>query len=215
MEYDLDFLQSFDGNLLPSEIDLSSLANATEKHVFQHRYYYQSTLGDNSELIIEFKNTNLPHLLNLSKNHHLNLSTYNPIEVFKKIKGEWTLEYLISADEQWFAESQDKLIGILFLYQMFHIQECKVYTPKEIINSPAGRRFKRDNIYFVIFKSANGKIYSIELSEIANTNIYIPKSLKINDRHLESCCEIDMKFVKSERIRTPKKKNNRTKKNKI
>lgn len=209
MEYDLDFLQGFDGNLLPSEIDLSSLANATEKHVSQHRYYYQSTLGDNSELIIEFKNTNLPHLLNLSKNHHLNLSTYNANEIFKKLKGEWTLDYLIAADKQWFAESQDKLIGVLFLYQIFHIQECKVYTPTEILKSPAGRRFKRDNIYFVIFKSANGKVYSVELSETESSNVYTPKSMKINDSHLDKCSEIEMTFIRAERIRPPRKRKNK------
>ncbi len=128
MEYDLDFLIGFDGSLKPSQINLSSLVNVTEKHVSQHRYYYQSSLNEESELIIEFKNTNLPHLLNLSSRHHCNLPTYTATEIFQRIKGDWDLDYLIAADEQWFSESQDKLIGVLFLYQIFHIQECKSYS---------------------------------------------------------------------------------------
>lgn len=209
MEYDLDFLIGFDGSLKPSQINLSSLVNVTEKHVSQHRYYYQSSLNEESELIIEFKNTNLPHLLNLSSRHHCNLPTYTATEIFQRIKGDWDLDYLIAADEQWFSESQDKLIGVLFLYQIFHIQECKAYTPNKIINSVHGSRFKRDNIYFVIFKSANGKVYSVELSETESSNVYTPKSMKINDSHLDKCSEIEMTFIRAERIRPPRKRKNK------
>ncbi len=90
-----------------------------------------------------------------------------------------------------------------------HIQECKVYTPNKIINSVHGSRFKRDNIYFVIFKSANGKVYSVELSETESSNVYTPKSMKINDSHLDKCSEIEMTFIRAERIRPPRKRKNK------
>ena len=50
-------------------------------------------------LIIEFRNEHLPHLLGLSKSHHFGFSTYRPVEIFNKLKEEWDLNYLISADE--------------------------------------------------------------------------------------------------------------------
>ena len=65
-------------------------------------------------LIIEFRNEHLPHLLGLSKFHHFGLSTYRPVEIFNKLKEDWDLNYLISADESWYAENQDKLVGSLF-----------------------------------------------------------------------------------------------------
>ena len=50
-------------------------------------------------LIIEFRNKHHPHLLSLSKFHHFGFSTYRPVEIFNKLKEDWDLNYLISADE--------------------------------------------------------------------------------------------------------------------
>ncbi|QEA62256.1 hypothetical protein [Lactococcus lactis] len=207
MEYDLEFLKNFDGNILPSQINISDLVNVTEKHVSQFRYFYSSDKSEFPEIIIEFKNLHIPHLLGLSKDHHLNLSTYQAREIINNLKRDWNLEYLKSSDEQWFAENKDKLVGVLLLYQLLHVQNCRVLTPLYIINSNFGRRFKRDNVYFVILRSTNNKEYTIELAPMKNhDNVFIPKCLKINDTHVHKCSEISLTFLRSERIKYDKKR---------
>ena len=42
MNYNLDFLQNFDGNMHPRDIKISDLINGIEKHVSQFRYFYSS-----------------------------------------------------------------------------------------------------------------------------------------------------------------------------
>lgn len=207
MVYDLEFLKNFDGNILPSQINMSELVNVIEKHVSQFRYYYHSDNPQYSDLIIEFSNLHIPHLLGLSKKHHFTLPTYQAREIIKNLKNEWNLEYLRKGDEQWFAENQDKLVGVLLLYQLLHVQNCKVLTPIKIVNTSLGRRFKRDNVYFVILKSTDDKEYTVELAPMENTShIFIPKSLKINDTHVQKCSEISLTFLKAERIKYDKKR---------
>ena len=38
--YDLDFLKTFNGNMSPYDVDISQLANVTEKYVSQYEYIY-------------------------------------------------------------------------------------------------------------------------------------------------------------------------------
>ena len=73
--------------------------NVIEKYVSQHRCFYQSDSQLFRNLIIEFRNKHHPHLLSLSKFHHFGFSTYRPVEIFNKLKEDWGLNYLISADE--------------------------------------------------------------------------------------------------------------------
>ena len=73
--------------------------NVIEKYVSQHRYFYQSDSQLFPNLIIEFRNKHHPHILGLSKFHHFGFSTYRPVEIFNKLKEDWGLNYLISADE--------------------------------------------------------------------------------------------------------------------
>ncbi|MFS7414467.1 hypothetical protein CKN63_13075 [Carnobacterium divergens] len=99
---------------------------------------------------------------------------------------DWSLEKLMEGDQRWFQEAQDKLIGCLFLYQIFNIVNCEVYTT--VFNrSHISSRLIRDNVYFVIFKTSDGKSYSVELApqdtENLKTTLYYPRSLKINDQH--------------------------------
>lgn len=207
MDYDFDFLTAFDGSMQPSQVDMAQLVNVIEANVSQYKYFYKTSLRNLPEIIIEVTNTNIPHLLGLSKNHHNGLPDYNAGAIFEGLKNDWTLDNLQKGDKFWFTENQDKIIGVLLLYQIFHVQECKVYSTKHIINQPLGSTFKRDNIYFIIFKLANNKSYSIELSPINNTeNSYFPRSLKINDTKLFNCEEISMQLVSRQRITTKKTK---------
>ena len=207
MTYDLELIKTFEGDILPFFFFFYDLVNVIEKYVSQHRYFYQSYSQLFRNLIIEFRNKHHPHLLSLSKFHHFGFSTYRPVEIFNKLKEDWDLNYLISADESWYAENQDKLVGALLLYQLFHVEKCKVLTPKSIINTVHGKRFKRDNIYFVILKATNGKEYTIELSPTEDSaDVFIPKSLKINDSMLSKCSELNLTFLKSERIVSIKKR---------
>ena len=86
-------------DILPSQIVLYDLVNVIEKYVSQHRYFYQSDSQLFRNLIIEFRNKHHPHLLGASKFHHFGFSTYRPVEIFNKLKEDWDLNYLISADE--------------------------------------------------------------------------------------------------------------------
>ena len=99
MTDDLELIKTFEGDILTSQIVLYDLVNVIEKYVSQHRYFYQSDSQLFPNLIIEFRNEHPPHLLGLSKSHHFWLSTYRPVEIFNKLKEDWDLNYLISADE--------------------------------------------------------------------------------------------------------------------
>ncbi len=99
------------------------------------------------------------------------------------------------------------MIGVLLLYQLLRVQNCKVLTPLNIINTSFGKRFKRDNVYFVILKSTNDREYTVELAPMENSpQKFIPKSLKINDTHLQKCSEVSLTFLKAERIKYDKKR---------
>ena len=92
----------------------------------------------------------------------------------------------MEGDQRWFPEAQDKLIGCLFLYQIFNIINCEVYTTF-FKRSHIPDRLIRDNVYFVVFKTSDGKSYSVELAPMDTENlentIYYPRSLKINDQN--------------------------------
>ena len=207
MNYNLDFLQNFDGNMHPRDIKISDLINVIEKHVSQFRYFYSSKSKLYTDFNIELRNDNIPHLLGLSKNHNPNLPTYRPNLIISNLKNNWDLDYLISTDNGWFSENQDKLVGILMLYQLLHIQNCKVFTTQNIINTVYGNRFKRDKIYFVIHTNPTNKSYTIELSKKENSqNTFFPKSLKINDTQISRCSEFDLSFVRRERLNEQRKR---------
>ena len=90
---------------------------------------------------------------------------------------------------------------MLLLYQLLHVQNCRVLTPLYIINSNFARSFKRDNVYFLILRSTNNKEYTIELAPMKNHDtVFIPNSLTINDTHVHTCSEISLTFLRSERI---------------
>ena len=68
-----------------------------------------------------------------------------------------------------------------------------------------GTRFKRDNIYFVVFKLANGISYTLELSK-EHGKYYFPRSLKINDISIKYCKEIELQLINKIRIKLIKLK---------
>ena len=86
-------------DIFPSQIVLYDLVNVIEKYVSQHHYFYKSDSQLFRNLVIEFRNKHHPHLFGLSKFHHFGFSTYRPVEIFNKLKEDWDLNYLISADE--------------------------------------------------------------------------------------------------------------------
>ncbi|MFD1902777.1 hypothetical protein GQR36_26830 [Enterococcus termitis] len=128
MNYDEKWLESFDGNINPNFILMSELVNSIEKYVSQFEYIYSTNLPDFSEIKINFLNTNIPHLMGLSRNHHYGLPTYHSEAIFEGLKRDWDLEKLKKGDSGWFNENQEKLIGCLFLYQMLNIIDCTIYT---------------------------------------------------------------------------------------
>ena len=182
---------------------MSCLANTIEKYVSQYKYTYTTNIKDCPDLVLSVSNSSIPHLLGLSKEHHLNLPTNNAASIFEGLKDDWTLERLNKADNGWFNENKFKLIGTLLLYQILNLKECKFYTVETILNKKVGSRFKRDNIYFVVFKSANGISYTLELSK-EQGKYYFPRSLKINDTSIKYCKEIELQLTNKIRLKTNK-----------
>ena len=203
MTYSLKWLEEFNGDIDIPNINMSRLANTIEKYVSQYKYTYATNIEKCPNLVLSVSNSSIPHLLGLSKEHYLNLPTNNAGSIFEGLKDDWTLERLSKADNGWFNENKFKLIGTLLLYQILNLKECKFYTAETILNKRVGSRFKRDNIYFVVFKSANGISYTLELSK-EQGKYYFPRSLKINDTSVKYCKEIELQLINKERLKTNK-----------
>lgn len=203
MTYTLEWLETFDGEIDILNVDMSCLANTIEKYVSQYKYVYQTNMENYPEIVLSVPNSSIPHLLGLSRDHHVNLPTNNAGNIFEGLKDDWTLQRLNKADNGWFSENKFKIVGTLLLYQMLHVMECKFYTTDGILNRKVGKRFRRDNIYFVVFKLSNGISYTVELSH-EQGNQYFPRSLKINDTLITNCREIELKLVDKKRFKTAK-----------
>jgi hypothetical protein len=203
MTYTLEWLKTFDGEIDILNIEMSCLANTIEKYVSQYKYVYQTNMEAYPEIILSVPNSSIPHLLGLSREHHVNLPTNNAGSIFEGLKDDWTLERLNGADNGWFNENRFKIVGTLLLYQMLHGIECKFYTTEGILNRQSGKRFRRDNIYFVVFKLSNGIHYTVELSH-ERGNQYFPRSLKINDSSITNCREIELTLIDKKRIKSSK-----------
>ena len=99
--------------------------------------------------------------------------------------------------------------GILFrnrdIISGEELVECDIVSKdtKNILNRKVGRRFKRDHIYFVVFKLSNGISYTVELSR-EQGNQYFPRSLKINDTSVTDCREIDLRLINKIRFKPVK-----------
>lgn len=199
----MEWLETFDGEIDILNVDMSCMANTIEKYVSQYKYVYQTNMEDYPEIVLSVPNSSIPHLLGLSRDHHVNLPTSNAGSIFEGLKDDWTLERLNKADNGWFNENKFKIVGTLLLYQMLHVMECKFYTTDGILNRKVGTRFRRDNIYFVVFKLSNGISYTVELSH-EQGNQYFPRSLKINDTLITNCREIELKLVDKKRFKTAK-----------
>lgn len=200
--YDSNFLHQFDGGINPSDIDIGCLIDATEKYVSQMKYVYATNLADYETIELKIMNTNIPHLLGLSKNHHYGLDTYHAPKVFEKLKNEWTLKELIRLDERWFLESQGKLLGTMFLYQMLNLVNADTHYTI-IFNRFVSNRLKRDQIYFIFVKINSNYTFSLELTnESVGSNIFIPRSLKLNDTSvINNCPKVDLTLISKERIK--------------
>ena len=205
MTYSLKWLEDFNGDIDIPNINMSRLANTIEKYVSQYKYTYTTNITDCPNLVLSVSNSSIPHLLGLSKGHHLNLPTSNAGSIFEGLKDDWTLERLNKADNGWFNENKFKLIGALPLYQILNLKECKFYTVEDILHKKMGTRFRRDNIYFVVFKLANGISYTLELSKEYG-KYYFPRSLKINDTSIKYCKEVELHLINKTRIKTNKVK---------
>ena len=106
MTYTLKWLEEFDGDIDILNIEMSCLANTIEKYVSQYKYTYTTNIKDCPDLVLSVSNSSIPHLLGLSKEHHLNLPTNNAASIFEGLKNDWTLERLNKADNGWFNENK-------------------------------------------------------------------------------------------------------------
>ncbi len=80
--YTLEWLENFNGDIDIINIEMSVLANTIEKHVSQFEYTYQTNMVSCPEIVISVPNSSIPHLLVLSRVHHVNLPTINANSIF-------------------------------------------------------------------------------------------------------------------------------------
>lgn len=103
--YELEYLQTYTGKLDPRDLNLAACFNSIEKHISQTEYQLKirHPFAQNlKHITIKILNENIPHLIGLSKTHHLNLPITQPAIIFQKVKQQeenWTLQELIAADE--------------------------------------------------------------------------------------------------------------------
>lgn len=214
--YDREFLETYIGDIDVLAINLSNCFNSIEKYVSQTEYRFIVSHPFNKtpeEIVIKIMNENIPHLIGLSKNHHLNLPTTQPKIIFQKVKNNdenWSLEELILADEGWFAACREKLVGIFFIYQIMQNIETTNYATSPF-RSPKNNKFykrivERDKVSYIFIKNIEGAIYSFEFTENPSEhNVFIPRSLKINDPVEEYLTPISLENIKTERIKINKR----------
>ncbi|HEM3340564.1 TPA: hypothetical protein U1A18_002114, partial [Streptococcus suis] len=111
MTYTLEWLETFDGEIDILNVDMSCLANTIEKYVSQYKYVYQTNMENYPEIVLAVPNSSIPHLLGLSRDHHVNLPTNNAGSIFEGLKDDWTLQRLNKADNGWFNENKFKIVG--------------------------------------------------------------------------------------------------------
>lgn len=202
--------KTFNGLERVDNVDLSHLMNALEREVSQFDYFYREKsrlLQETDEplILVRMLNNNIPHLMNLSSEHHVGLGSRSATTLFEAMKaGRMTLEDLRRKDSGWFSEAKEKIIGVFFLYQLLNLINSKAWTTRLIIKKLAGKRFSRDAIYLIISKFSNDVIYSLELSLAPTGTHYFPKSLKINDKHLSQVEEIELELLRKQRIKSRK-----------
>ena len=88
MTYTLEWIKNFDGNINIHNVNMSCLANVIETYVSQYKYVYLTNMIDYPEIILSVPNSSIPHLLGLSREHHVNLPSNNAGSMFEGLKDE-------------------------------------------------------------------------------------------------------------------------------
>ena len=169
MTYTLEWIKNFNGNINIHNVNMSCLANVIETYVSQYKYVYLTNMIDYPEIILSVPNSSIPHLLGLSREHHVNLPSNNAGSIFEGLKDDWTLERLQKADNGWFNENKFKIIGTLLLYQMLHLIQCKFYTTNNILNKEVvleGKQQHMTNAIKIFCKSVFDSLNENDISLI-------------------------------------------------
>lgn len=180
--YDEDFLRCYEGTLTEETFDIIQFTNSYEKYISNRDYYYSTNESGLENFCVKLRNGTLPHLMALSSDHHANLPEYQAEKIFAHLKEDWDMKYLAESDPGFFKEFKLRIIGSVFLYQIFRLIECAVRVPL-----PKAHRMKKMNIDFII-RPNNSKavLYTIELRtnnqyENGNIPVYFPHSLRVKD----------------------------------
>jgi len=214
MAYSKSFLANFSASIEVLDVSLSELSNSLEKYVTQTEYQFaiSSPYSEATTITIRFLNSHIPHLLGLSRDHHIGLHTYYPEAIFENLKHneDWTLKQLKAGDESWFDECKDKVIGCFYLYQMMNNLQTQSYNttpfqgPK---NHRILKRIERDNVTYIMIKNEKGISYSLEFTENSSeSGVFFPRSLKINDPVEDYLVPITLSPVNAVRIKKRKKR---------
>lgn len=224
MIYDEDFLINFSGNIEVLDVSLSELTNSLERYVSQKEYEFSVShpfSDENTYIKIRFLNSHIPHLIGLSRGHHVGLPTYHSEVIFENLKSseDWTLKRLKSGDEGWFNECRDKIIGCFYLYQMLNNLDTKSFSTKPFKGPKDHRllkRIERDNVSYIMIKTIEGISYSLEFASTLNEpEIFFPRSLKINDPIAGHLVPISLSAINVERVKQQKQKKKKKKRKKL
>lgn len=180
--YDEDFLTCYEGTLTEENFDIIQFTNSYEKYISNRDYYYSTNESGLENFCVKLRNETLPHLMALSSSHHSNLPEYQPEKIFTHLKEDWDMKFLAESDSFFFHEFKLRILGTVFLYQIFRLIECQVRVPL-----PKALRMKKMNVDFIISpKNSKEVLYSIELRndnqfDNAGIPIYFPHSIRVKD----------------------------------
>lgn len=204
--YSEEFLENYHGTLTEEDFDLISFSHSYEKYISNRNYFYATDSDEFPQFCVELRNDHLPHLLALSKKHHSNLPEYQAQKVFSHLKKNWDIKFLKESDPIYFNEFELRILGIIYLYQVFRLINCRVLVPL-----PKAIRMKKMNIGFLISpKNSKTTLYTVELVSNGvmkdNVPIYYPQSMRVNDTKVSiETREIEASLIRVDNYK-PKKK---------
>lgn len=216
--YDEDWFKEFNGVIDFKEFNLNKFINGIEENISQYEYIYTTNIEEYSFIKIVVLNEHIPHLIGLSRNHHVGLSSYKSQDIFNSIKHYETIDNLNRKDNGWFKIGKNKIVGVAFMYEFLNLINTKTFSTIRLINTKYASNklnrgkntFSRDNIYFLIVTDAiRGVEYSLELTKgDSNKEVpeFFPKSIKYNPKNIVGVESVNFNLQSKNRIKSKNKK---------
>ena len=163
---------------------LQELCQFIISNISNKRYYYEADKGHYKHFIIEFFDSQVPHLMGLQ--HIGNLPEVYPTNQLKKmLNGEWSFKTLSDADNAGYKQNELRVHGVKFLYLMFH----RAYCETKFISPSRRDKLSRYNVSMVFTMPKTNKVYILGLRRTQEKeingciyNVFNPVSLIIDEK---------------------------------